>query len=577
MLRGRGVSFLNPGFLAGLLLLGPVIALYFLKTRPRTRPVPSNAIWRIVLSRVNPNSFLQRFHNSLFLLLQILSIVLAVLATARPIGSFWSSGQSSRIIILDVSASMQAVDVKPSRFSMAQKRAAELCRNFSGRVALYSIGHSLMPVVRYTDATEGVANAVMKLIPGHQATPGSDRVLRLLRDLEGLSPDEIFLLTDTPDLQIRRDFMPQTALTVETFGREGANVAIVGADLAFDESGKNVEVTLSVLSDNFVPVEISLSFQGEDGRLSRLQSLTLPYQGVHSVDLPAFAAKRGTIVLDAPPERNLSLADDRWYFSDPGLKPSVGIMAPSDSALLRLPKALPLISFTRIGAAFPADLPDAVLGLGSLPIEARKLPTCAFLPGQGSLQPGEILPWEADHPLLKFANWDAVPVKCMKPGTLPGTPLVESVEGSLLSEEVVTLDGRQISHVWVAMDPDHPSVQGNFFIPILLFNILEHLLRDKFPRLSYPVGNPGLAALWKGPAPTAAGLFEIPGGKGNIAAVNLEAPSEAHLTPASSRTPTSTQLAGHAGRAQENSPWKGVLSVGMVLLLAEWFLFMRRN
>lgn len=571
------MTFLSPAFLGGLLLLGPVIALYFLKTRPRTRPVSSNVIWRIVQSRVNPNSFLQRFHNSLFLLLQVLVITLAVLATARPIGGLLTATQTSRIVILDVSASMQAEDLTPSRFARAQARAAELCRNCPGRVALYSLGHTLVPLVRYTDAVDSVGQAAMKLSPGHQATPGPDRVLRLLRDLEGLSPDEIFLLTDTLDLGIPRDFMPQTAVAVETFGTAEANVALVGAELSPDDSGRQLNVTVSVLSENPVPVEVSLSLLTEDGRQNRLLTTTLAERRVQTIDLPPLTVQRGAILLEAPPDRNSSRADDRWFFADPGLKPTVGISAPPGSPLLRLPRALPLISFFRIGASMPVEFPDAVLGQGSLPIEARRLPTCAFLPGPVPLQPGEILPWETDHPLLQFVNWDAAPGESLKPSSLPGTPLVEAVGGALLTEEATMVDGHPQPHVWVALDPDTPSLQGNFFLPILLFNVLEYLLRDKFPRMAYPVGHPGLAALWKGTPPTSAGWHAIPGGHGNVVAVNLEAPSEARLRPARPQAPTVTQLAGRNSRDLDASPWQAILSVGFLLLLGEWFLYMRRN
>ncbi|NLI75276.1 MAG: VWA domain-containing protein [Candidatus Riflebacteria bacterium] len=572
------MSFLSPGFLAGLLLLGPVVALYFLKTRPRVQPVPSNQLWRVVLSRVNPNSFLQRFHQSLFLVLQILAIVLAVLAAARPVASWLSGPLTTRIVILDVSASMQARDVAPSRFEAARTRAATLCREAPGRIALYTLGRTLTPLVRAGDSPELAAQAAGKLTPGHQATPDPERLLRLLRDLEGLSPDEIFLLTDTLDLEMPREFMPQTAIRVETFGSDDANVAIVGADLTPDETGRTLDASLSLVSEVSEAIDVGLVLEKADGSRTRLRTVTLPFRGRHTVDLPPLPTRQGIIRLEASPDRNRNPADDQWFFADPGRQPTVGLSAPRGSALFRLPRALPLISFQPVGASLPTPLPDAVLSLGSLPYAARRLPTAAFLPGPRPVVPGGILPWEADHPLVQFANWDAAPEACLRPSpTLPGTPLVEAVGGTLLAEDATQVDGRPVPHVWLAVDPDAPGVQGNFFLPIILFNVLEYLLRDKFPRLAYPVGHPGLAARWKGRPPVTAGWHEVPGHPGQVVGVNLEAPSEARIAPARSRGPTVTQLAGQGTRDLAGSPWPGLLSAALLLLLGEWYLYMRRN
>lgn len=571
------MTFLNPGFLAGLLLLGPVIALYFLKTRPRVQPVSSNRLWQIVVTRLNPNSFLQRFQQSLFLLLQILAIGLAVLAAARPLIPWWSSGLAGRrIVILDVSASMQAQDLRPSRFVQARDRAVELCRSAGGEVALYTLGSTLTPVRRFTDAP-AAAQAAAQLTPSHQATPSPERVLRLLRDLEGLSPDEIYLLTDTLELPMPRDFMPQTSIRVEIFGTDSANVALVGADLSLDEAGRFLEGTVTVFSAVPAAIEAGLSLEKADGTVTPLPPVRLPQPGLHTVTLPPLPVRQGILRLSTSVDRNRNPADDAWYFADPGRPPTVGLMAPRGSILHRLGRAMPLISFVPTDTA-SADPPlDALLALGPLPHDARRLPSAAFLPGPRPVQPGEILPWAGEHPLLAYTDWDAAPPSALRPGLLPGTPLIEAVGGILLAEETTLVAGRPVPHVWIGVAPDDPALQGNFFLPILLFNTLEYLLRDKFPRLAYPVGHAGLAALWRGQPPVTAGWHPLPGDAGRVVAINLQAPSEARLTPGRPQDPSSTQVAAQATRHLLGSPWAGLLSVALLVLLGEWWLFMRRN
>lgn len=111
-----------------LLLIVPLVVLYFLKlSRPRLQ-VPSLALWRAVLEDRRVNSPFQRFKRSLLLLLQLLLLCLAVLAAMLP---FWSgaAGAADRtVVLLDCSASMAARDAESSRprIELAAAAAASL-------------------------------------------------------------------------------------------------------------------------------------------------------------------------------------------------------------------------------------------------------------------------------------------------------------------------------------------------------------------------------------------------------------------------------------------------------------------
>ncbi len=567
------ITFLNPLFLSLFGLLIPILALYFLKSKPVRRAVPTNLLWKVVLSRVKPNSFLQRFQNSLFLILQILALSLVTLACARPTGLF--GGGLNRVIILDVSGSMQAGDVSPSRFEAARNRATGLSRH-SGRTALYSLGDRLDLVVPLTDQGNLVSGALASLRPTHSSTPSAEKVIRMLRDLEGLSPDEVFVLTDTLDLFLPSNFMPQTAITVETFGKESDNVAIVEGEAGLDPGTGSLIPTVGLMNNcsRFSSVTLSVEKLSPPGYP---RAVTLAPNERTNLTLPPVPVKNCVITLEAPSPNNFSRADDRWFFCDPGLKPRVFLEAPRDSILFRLQKALPLVEFVPFGPGNLASEAGAFLAKGSLPPEARSLPTCSFLPRPGKVRSGEILPWEGDHPILKYLNWDEVPPEALNPGELPGIPLVESIEGTLLAEEIALSSGKRIPHLWLALDPDNDTLTTSIFLPVLLYNLTEYLLKDDFPRFSYLVGHPGLSALWKAHPPATAGFHDVPRKPGVKVAVNLQSPSEAALKPAQARKPTQAQNTGRSLKEQSSSPWQTILSVAFVVFLGEWYLFMRRT
>jgi len=99
-----------------------IILLYLLKIRRRTVVVPAVFLFPQVTTDVRANAFWQRLRFHWLMVLQLLVALLLVTALARPaiMGRGWQ-GQTV-VFVLDASASMNATDVKPSRFEEAKRR-----------------------------------------------------------------------------------------------------------------------------------------------------------------------------------------------------------------------------------------------------------------------------------------------------------------------------------------------------------------------------------------------------------------------------------------------------------------------
>ena len=119
------MNFLFPTslFLFGLAI--PVVALYILKLRRRREPVSTLMFWEELFKERQTTSLFQRLKHLLSLLLQLLFLALLVLAIARPQFAFITKSARQSILIIDRSASMNAIEHPdgPTRLESAKQHA----------------------------------------------------------------------------------------------------------------------------------------------------------------------------------------------------------------------------------------------------------------------------------------------------------------------------------------------------------------------------------------------------------------------------------------------------------------------
>ena len=120
------MSFLSPFafFFAAAI---PVVVLFYLLKRKRVvRLVSSTLLWQKFLAETQASAPFQKLRHNWLLVLQIILLVLAILALARPYFSGQTPGGRLEVVILDASASMQSMDENPSRFEKARSEALRL-------------------------------------------------------------------------------------------------------------------------------------------------------------------------------------------------------------------------------------------------------------------------------------------------------------------------------------------------------------------------------------------------------------------------------------------------------------------
>jgi Ca-activated chloride channel homolog len=108
------------------LTLPAIVALYFLRIRRPTRIVPALNLWPEQIRDRQASVPWQRIRFSWLLLLQLLAAAVLVAAAAQPVLSAGTTLARHSVVLIDVSASMQARDVQPSRLDEAKREVGSI-------------------------------------------------------------------------------------------------------------------------------------------------------------------------------------------------------------------------------------------------------------------------------------------------------------------------------------------------------------------------------------------------------------------------------------------------------------------
>lgn len=191
------MTFLNPAGLWGLLGIPVLILIYIIKPKFEERPVPSTFIWKLSLKYRKRRVPFQWLKQILLILLQILAIILISLILAKPV-LLSNDGSSEKIIILDASASMNAVQDGETRFDRAINEICEQIDSLGadGKMTIIYAGSSAECIAERLDSAYSLGKCLERL----SCTQGSADIsgaLELARKVLAENEDaEVILCTD---------------------------------------------------------------------------------------------------------------------------------------------------------------------------------------------------------------------------------------------------------------------------------------------------------------------------------------------------------------------------------------------
>ncbi len=554
-----------------LLLTIPLVVFYFLKLRRPRHVIPSLVLWRQVLADQRVNSPFQRFKRNILLLLQLLLLLLLVLAAMQPVLRHATSAATRLPVLIDVSASMAALD-KPggqSRLDAAKARVRELIDNLppDQQVSLIAFAKTARRLTAFTNSKSELREALAALQV--EDVPGDlDEALRLAQAL-GRSEtfDRVWLLSDG-------NFPARTQFEL-SFNVEFQRVAPGGSN--FGLTACNARRDLAGAWEVFIQLAGSAEAESTTGTVELRQNGTLV--GSERVTLAKGSAPRLSFRLTS---REAAEVEARY------IPEGFDSLASDNSASLHLPAPRPLSAFVpesltsarhALAAIEGVELTDNQSGYdllitdrdADLATPARVVATFALIPED--LRPlitiekanAQAIDWRRDSPALQHVSFDDV-LLADDPRFAPGITdtrlrelgyaiLADAPRGPLIIEKT---DADQ-QRVHLLFHPDRSTFVYRVGYPVFISNLVQLALRRG--QLSE------VAAAQTGPLAPRAGKDAalLSAAETSLAAVDQIEFAEQLKVTAATTTPR-----------VDRSLWWPIACAALALLAVEWWWFNRR-
>ena len=394
-------------------VLVPITVLYFLRMRFQRQPVSSTYLWSRLQQMVRGGTHL-RWWTILLLLVQLLAAGMAVAAVAQPVWTTRHLAGPGVVYLLDVSASMSAMEGDRSRLDRARSLLAEEIRRLPAGTpaAIFLCGAGPEPLAEPT--TNG--NELLARLEGiKEGATGFDEEavaekLQAWLAAQG-RPWRACLVSDGGlDLGGRRlAGLFGNGFRVLTVGSEARNLGLTGLRLL---SGGRVR--FSAFNGGQTGQTVGIRLERDGKPLAGARVLLSPGYSRHTLDLPQGEENLPGVyaaLLEQPPDA--LPADDRTFLAVPPAHAVRVLLAGPPNPFLRAALRQPgveLVEAPAVGSgefdlivadrvAIPPGLQGILLAFGQAPPDG---PVRMGEPLNGG---GRLVSEESAHPLLRFVDW----------------------------------------------------------------------------------------------------------------------------------------------------------------------------
>src|SRR2546427_2176838 len=491
------MSFLAPAAAILALTLPAIVALYCLKIRRPTLSVPALHLWPNQIRDRQAIAPWQRRRPVGLVFLQLVAAAALVAAAVQPALPAGAALARHSIVLIDASASMQAMDVVPSRLEVAKRQVTALIDQLgpTDRMPVITVGSAARMVASVT----GDRDTLHRAVNGVTASNGSADLSAALAMAAGLvragDDARAYLFTDGIVLPLRASFAAGLPFPVEyhRVGTSGENVGLTS--LTVRTSAQSRAAYLHVQNFGQQPRSVSVEWRA-DSRLLDIRPLVLAAGQAQDLVLPvpadatavsAHLAGSDFFALDdsapavacTPRAFRVLLVTPGNVFLEQALRLrtdlQIDVIAPAAS---RASAAYALTVFDQFS---PAVLPDGRFVMVDPPAGSA-------LAGGQPVGIGRVRAVDAGDPLL--ANVDLQDVHVARSQDLRnstfGRPLISSLQTPL---ELVR--DEPFRQVLLGVDLHDSALPLRIAFPILVQNLSEWLLPPSVPSHSFPPDDPG--------------------------------------------------------------------------------------
>ena len=617
------MRFLAPWAWAFAVTIPIVIIFYLLKRKRVVRLVSSTMLWQKFLAESQASAPFQKLRKNWLLFLQILLLLIAVFALARPYFATKTKPSELRIIILDASASMQATDESPSRFEKARGEALKWVHSLRSGDPLRSDDQMvILQAGAITEVRQSATSdkaALRRALAACVCSDGTTRLVPALRMAESLVRDqkgaEVHLFSDgaVPDLsEFENKALP---LVYHKVGKSGNNLGITALDVRTNpENARQRAIYTSVgnFSSNSMSSDLELTL---DGKLLETRPLTIAAgetapqvflaehsrDGIFTVRLTATdelaADNQASIVSLLPQPVKILLVTKGNRFLEKALRaaPNVELATATDC--------------TDTASSFDFvvldDVTPSVWPVGNL-LAIHVSNTNWFESVIQHIDSPAIVDWRATHPVLRYVSFENVPIAESLAVKTPSwaVSLADCPQASLILAGEL---GRQ-RIIWIGFDILQSLWPYRFHFPMFVDNAVEwlnpanargnQLMVKAGDAFRLPLGHPEKSAQITMPGgvsktieldPTAnefvfgetyrQGIYRVRLGTNDLPfCVNLLDAAESKTQPREElQLGKYTRVTATTLQRANLELWRTIAGIALAVLLFEWWFYHRRT
>jgi hypothetical protein len=420
------MGFSSPYGLASLVFVALLVLLHLRHRQRRDVEISSLLLWEAV--RDEPQR--GRFRPNLLFALQLALLAALATAVARP---YWAEPASAvtsgrTVFVLDVSASMQAVEAGERRFDQARRKAGDVLAALDRNTEVMMITVAAHPriVVAFTRDRSLLARALEALEPEDGPTHLSLGIQLAHSAAAGGGPLEIDVFTDLPNDAV--GFAPSAGerLRYFRFGRSDDNVALAALRVYQNPFQDAAEARGYALVKNYAhqPKEVTLHVSLASKPILE-ETLHLATRESRVVQIPSLA---GSGRLDAWLDVADALGVDNRALAFVRPARRIRVLAVSDdpellSDLTALARAVPVMDLRRMAPrefdAAEGAHADVAIFHGFVPSETPAVNGLYLYPpaanplfrAQRDVAGAQILDWNESDPVLHDLRYvDALPL-----------------------------------------------------------------------------------------------------------------------------------------------------------------------
>jgi hypothetical protein len=616
------MSFLAPLAFFFAASIPVVVVFYLLKRKRVVKLVPSTLLWQRFLAETQASAPFQKLRHNWLLILQLLLLLLAVLALSRPFFKGNARGSQLRIVILDASASMQATDVRPTRFELAKAQALELVDALKPEEQMMVLLAGGNTVVKQSPTSDKAT--LRRVIQSSEPADSPTRIADALktaaaftfekRGEEEVAAAEIHLFSDgaIPGLEaFENRGLP---LVFHRVGSRAANLGITALEARSNpENPAQRAIYTGVLnaSSNAVTTELELLF---DGQPLDARAITIgPGESQPQVFVAA-QDRDGVFTVKLKVEDDLAVDNEASVVSVLPKPARVLLVTRGNRFLEKALAAVPAVTLT-----VSPDLTDTggahdFVVLDSVPptvwpegnVLAFAVSPTNWFEIVGDVEAPALVDWKSTHPLMRYAPFDTVGVSRSAVVASPGwgTALLECPQGALM---VAGDLGRQ-RIAWVGFDSLESNWPLRVSFPIFIANAVEWLnpAGARNAQLLVRSGDPFQFGLLH-PVPTAevrlpggetrtldvdparpeiafgdtarSGIYRVVAGTNRVTfCVNLLDAGESSIQPRSElNLGQYDTIEANVERQANTELWRTLALLGLAVLMVEWWWYHKRT